>query len=107
MRAVLARYGYRVVLAADGEEALVRWAEHEDEIALLITDVVMPGRLTGRDLAAQLRAARPVLKVIYCSGYDAEILDSSALDRSGTRFLAKPFDVARLAKMVRELLDEA
>jgi hypothetical protein len=64
-----------VVLAADGEEALVRWAEHEDEIALLITDVV--------------------------------ILDSSALDRSGTRFLAKPFDVARLAKMVRELLDEA
>jgi two-component system cell cycle sensor histidine kinase/response regulator CckA len=105
VQTMLVRFGYKVVVAADGEEALARWEEHRDRVELLFTDVVMPGRLTGKDLADRLRAVRPGLKVIFCSGYDAEILDPAVLKTPGTRFLAKPFDVGHLAKIVRELLD--
>ncbi len=105
LQAVLERFGYRVVLANDGPEALARWAEHQDRIDLLFTDVMMPGGLTGKDLADRLRADRPGLKVVFCSGYDANILDASALQATGTRFLTKPFDVSRLTEVVRELLD--
>jgi CheY-like chemotaxis protein len=105
IQTVLVRFGYKVVVAANGEEALAQWEGHRDQVGLLFTDVVMPGSLTGKDLADRLRAAQPGLKVIFCSGYDAEILDPAALKSPGTRFLAKPFDVGNLAKVVRELLD--
>jgi PAS domain S-box-containing protein len=105
VQTVLVRFGYKVVVAENGEEALARWEEHRDQVGLLFTDVVMPGRLTGKDLADRLRAVRPGLKVIFCSGYDAEILDPEVLKAPGTRFLAKPFDVGKLAKIVRQLLD--
>jgi PAS domain S-box-containing protein len=105
VQTVLVRFGYRVVVAETGEEALARWEEHRDQVGLLFTDVVMPGRLTGKELADRLRSARPELKVVFCSGYDAEILDPAALKMPGTRFLAKPFDVSNLARVVRELLD--
>jgi PAS domain S-box-containing protein len=105
VRAVLTRFGYKVVLAADGQEALLRWAEHQGQIMLLFTDVIMPGGMTGRDLAIRLRTMRPDLKVIFCSGYDADILGPTALKEPGTRFLAKPFDVGNLAQIVRELLN--
>jgi CheY-like chemotaxis protein len=106
IRAVLARFGYKVVMAADGLEALARWEDQKDEIQLLFTDVVMPGGLTGKDLAERLRAVRPRLKVIFCSGYDADILAPDVFKTPGTRFLAKPFDVGNLAQVVRELLNE-
>jgi PAS domain S-box-containing protein len=105
LQAVLERFGYHVVTAADGDEALGRWTEHKDRIGLLFTDVMMPGRLTGKDLAERLRADRPTLKVVFCSGYDANVLDPLALQAIGARFLPKPFDVMRLAEVVRELLD--
>lgn len=102
---VLERFGYHVVTASDAMEALAKWVEHKDRIVLLFTDVVMPGHLNGKDLAEQLRGDRPDLKVIFCSGYDANVLDPAALQMPGTRFLAKPFDITRLAEIVRELLD--
>ena len=105
LQAVLERFGYQVVTAADGEEALARWAEHKERIGLLFTDVMMPGLLTGRDLAERLRGERPALKVVFCSGYDANVLDPATLQATGARFLPKPFDVMRLAEVVRELLD--
>jgi len=105
LQAVLERFGYQVVLAQDGPDALARWAEHRERIALLFTDVMMPGGLTGKDLADRLRADRPDLKVVFCSGYDANILDAEALQAAGTRFLTKPFDLARLTQVVREVLD--
>ena len=105
LQAVLERFGYQVVTAADGEEALRRWSEHRERVGLLFTDVMMPGQLTGKDLAERLRADQPALKVVYCSGYDANVLDRMALQATGARFLPKPFDVMRLAEVVRELLD--
>ncbi len=105
LRAVLERFGYEALMATDGASALGLWAQHRDRIALLFTDVMMPGGMTGKDLAHALRAHEPGLKVIYCSGYDANILDRGTLQVPGTRFLTKPFDVTHLVALVRELLD--
>ncbi len=106
VQGLLARKGYRILAAADGPEALRLWARHRGEIALLFTDVVMPGGINGRELAERLRADRPALKVIYCSGYDANILGGDVLANPCTRFLAKPFEVAQAVRLVRALLDQ-
>jgi CheY-like chemotaxis protein len=105
VQGLLARKGYRVLAATDGPDALRLWAQHRDEIALLFTDVVMPGGINGRELAERLRTDRPSFKVVYCSGYDANILGGDTLAAPGTRFLAKPFDVAQAVRLVREMLD--
>jgi PAS domain S-box-containing protein len=106
LKGLFVRNGYQILLAANGTEALGLWEEHRDKIALLFTDIVMPGGLNGRELAERLRRDRPDLKVVYCSGYDANVLGSDAMKAAGTRFLAKPFGVAQTVHLVRELLDE-
>ena len=106
LQSVFARNGYRILLAGNGPEALKLWDEHQREIALLFTDVVMPGGMNGRELAERLRADRPGLKVVYCSGYDANILGADALAKPGTSFLAKPFNLAQAVRQVRGLLDQ-
>jgi len=107
LQSVFARNGYRIFLAGNGPEALKLWEQHQDEIALLFTDVVMPGGMNGRELAERLRVDRPALKVVYCSGYDANILGAEALAKPNTRFLAKPFNLAQAVSQVRGLLDQA
>ncbi len=107
LEALFARRGYRIVAASNAPDAIELWQKHRDEISLLFTDIVMPGGLNGRELAERLRADRPALKVIYCSGYDANILGGDALNVPGTRFLAKPFDMRQTVRLVRELLDQA
>ncbi|HVW22596.1 MAG TPA: PAS domain S-box protein [Opitutaceae bacterium] len=106
LESIFTRNGYRIFTAATGAEALSLWPHHRHEIDLLFTDIVMPGGMNGRELAERLRADRPDLKVIYCSGYDANVLGGDALAAPGTRFLAKPFNLAQTAGLVRELLDE-
>lgn len=105
LRTVLERNGYRPLLAVNGEEALALWEQHKGSIELLFTDVVMPGGVTGRDLADRLRLERPSLKVVFCSGYGADIIGPEIMTVPNNRFLAKPFDIGRLADVVRELLD--
>src|SRR5262245_7646776 len=68
----LCRYGYAVVCAEDSTEALELWEEQRERIDLLLTDMVMPNGLNGRELAQRLRSERPDLKVIYSSGYSVE-----------------------------------
>ena len=66
--------GYRVLSAANGHDAMDVWAEHRDEIDLLLTDVVMPESISGRQLAHKLIMDKPDLKVIFTSGYSAELV---------------------------------
>jgi signal transduction histidine kinase len=99
----LRRAGHEVFQATDGDEALAQFTDRANAIALLLTDVVMPG-LNGRELAARLRAANPHLLVIFMSGYTDEILDRDGLVGPGTAFVAKPFTPSSLVREVDHLL---
>jgi len=96
-RQVLERYGYAVLEAPNGDTALRLAAKHHGPIHLLLTDLIMPG-LSGRQLAGQLAALRPEMKVLYVSGYPDTV-------ESGVTYLQKPFVPETLARRVRDVLD--
>ena len=100
---VLKSYGYKVVLAANGWEALLYSERHVGPIHLMLTDVLMPG-MTGQELADRLRPLRPEMEVVFMSGYmENETVHPHAL-KAGANFLAKPFSPDALATKVREVL---
>jgi two-component system cell cycle sensor histidine kinase/response regulator CckA len=103
-RRLLQRQGYNVIVANDGTEALERVAEHTGEIALVITDVVMPN-MGGGELAARLAASHPELAVLFVSGYTDDVVALKGLLDAGAAFLQKPFTATLLALAVREALD--
>ena len=102
--ATLADAGYAVVTAASGLEALALWELHGKGIDLLLTDMVMPEGVSGRQLAEQLSAARPGLKIIYSSGYSLDLTDPHFAGRQDIHFLEKPYRSAQMLAMVRERL---
>jgi two-component system cell cycle sensor histidine kinase/response regulator CckA len=101
---ILRSLGYRVLEAADGNEAihLIRW--YQGEVHLLLTDVVMP-QLDGKVLADLLLDAFPSLRVLYVSGYASDVIAKRGVLREGVVLLPKPFSAAMLAGKVREVLD--
>jgi len=101
---LLQRCGYIVLQAESGAAALRIWWQHLEKIHLLLTDLVMPDGVTGRQLARQLQSEKPDLKVIYTSGYSAEAGEGPALI-DGVNFLQKPYPSGKLAKTVRNCLD--
>src|SRR5438477_366538 len=96
----LGTLGYHVLSAANGRDALNVWAEHRDEIDLLLTDVVMPESMSGRQLAHTLIQDKPNLKVIFTSGYSSELFESEFEREKEHIFLAKPYLPDRLAQTV-------
>ncbi|MCI0538515.1 MAG: PAS domain S-box protein [Verrucomicrobiales bacterium] len=105
VRQTLSRCGYEVIEAASGREALERCNNSSIKIDLLLTDLVMPGGISGTELAAQLRSRYPTLKVIYSSGYSIELVAKDCELVDGLNFLPKPYDPKRLARAVRTCLD--
>jgi CheY-like chemotaxis protein len=105
-RSVLQRHGYRVLEAGSGAEALSVWDEHGPEIQLLLTDIIMPCGISGRELAEKLQAKNAGLKIIYTSGYSPEAINQSLAWQEGVNFLAKPYHPERLIQIVRAGLDE-
>jgi two-component system, cell cycle sensor histidine kinase and response regulator CckA len=103
---VLSKYGYTILEAASGVEALALWHQHHKELALLVTDMVMPVGLTGQELAEKFSAQKPALKVIYISGYSLQAAGKDFAILDGPNFLQKPFDGAKLAGAVRACLDQ-
>ena len=103
-RELLAKLGYRVLEAPDAATALATARAHPGEIHLLISDVVMPGE-NGVQLARQLMADRPRLRVLYISGYTDEAVVRHGLLAPGLNFLQKPFTPDVLARKVRDVLD--
>ena len=100
-RQALTRYGYRVLVASNGEQALRVASAHLHSLSLVVTDVVMPV-MGGRELAARLAKLRRGLKVLFTSGYTNGTVKQEV---PGTLFLEKPFTPAALGKKVREVLD--
>lgn len=101
---VLVELGYQVIEAENGPEAIRLNAVHNSEIDLLLTDVVMP-RMSGRELADQLTAERPDLRVLYTSGYTEDAIIHHGVLDDGMAFLEKPFTPELVALKVREVLD--
>jgi two-component system cell cycle sensor histidine kinase/response regulator CckA len=101
---VLTDQGYAVLPAADGTEALALSAAHPDPIDLLVTDVIMPG-MQGHQLAAQLAARRPGLKVLYISGFSGNAVLRHGVPGEGAGVLAKPFSSDALGRAARVALD--
>ena len=103
---VLQNYGYRVITASSGTDALRLWPAHASEIDLLLTDMVMPDGISGRELARQLQAAKPQLKVLFSSGYSTELVERGLFLKDSRNFLPKPYNPEKLARVVRECLDD-
>jgi PAS domain S-box-containing protein len=102
---VLEKQGYKVLQAGTGAEAVEVWRAHKDEIHLLLTDLIMPGAMNGRELAESLWTERPELKVVFTSGYSADIVGKDFKLESDTNFLQKPYHPQTLALAVRRCLD--
>jgi len=101
---ILKQYDYQVIEAGSGVEALRVWDEFDGRVDLLLTDMVMPEGMTGRELAVQLKKRKPELKVIYSSGYSPES-NGRDIGQNDTVFLAKPYLPPQLARTVRLSLD--
>jgi len=103
---LLQRCGYQVLHADSAAAALQIWREHPGKIQLLLTDMVMPGGISGRQLAQQISAENDRLPVIYTSGYSMEFTKNELALIEGQNFLQKPFSPLKLAQTVRRALDE-
>jgi two-component system, cell cycle sensor histidine kinase and response regulator CckA len=106
-RRVLESQGYKICEATSVREALELWRSGAEEITLLLSDIVMPEGVMGRELAERLRAQRPGLKVVLMSGYSADLIgnDTDFCRQTKSSFLQKPFSSRVLLETVRRCLD--
>jgi two-component system cell cycle sensor histidine kinase/response regulator CckA len=102
VRNILESCGYQVFEAKTSAEALQQWEKHQGKIDLLLTDLVLPGDMSGRELAKTLRAKNPHLKIVFTSGYASEIVGQ---DCEEANFLQKPYAPRSFAKSIRSFLD--
>jgi PAS domain S-box-containing protein len=103
-RQVLSESGYRIIEAADGEAALRSFEERADEIELIVSDVVMP-RKSGGELFRAAKARKPGVKVIFTSGYPADVVEEIGVLDEGVHFVPKPTTPQALLRKIREVLD--
>ncbi len=102
---ILQHYGYTTIEARDGLEAFKIWSDKRHQIDLVLTDVMMPNGVSGRDLAEKILALDPVVKVIYTSGYPMDVLGPASAFKEDFVFLQKPYPPQLLARTVRDCLD--
>ena len=103
-RALLEGYGYKVLEAVDGKDALDIFNMHEGEIDLLVMDVVMP-KMNGKEVYDEIRRRKPGVKVLFTSGYAADIIGTKGVLDEELNFIAKPLFPINFLKKVREILD--
>jgi two-component system, cell cycle sensor histidine kinase and response regulator CckA len=102
---ILERSGYRVLEAESAITALELWTDHHDEIDLLLTDMVMPDGMNGKELGQRLQIDKPQLPIIYSSGYSPDVIGEDFIENEGRHFLQKPYHPRKLVEMVRLALD--
>ncbi|HUD48098.1 MAG TPA: response regulator [Candidatus Baltobacteraceae bacterium] len=101
VRKVLERVGYEVIEAPSGLAALELWKQKHPHVDLLLTDMVMPDGISGRQLGEKLKSENPKLKVIYTTGYSADMLGNDFDLKEGVNFLQKPYPPQKLVQTVR------
>jgi CheY-like chemotaxis protein len=107
LTSILEQHNYRLIVADDGMQALELFGARGPEIDLLLTDVVLPGGLSGAELAFQLRRQNPRLRVILCSGYSADKVEQGMESLPGITFLQKPYRSEQLLTLLRSMLDKS
>ncbi|MDP1759595.1 MAG: response regulator, partial [Thermodesulfovibrionales bacterium] len=101
---VLEEFGYTVIEASDGQEAVSKFTENKDKIDLLLSDIIMP-RMNGREAYERIKKIKPKLKVLFASGYPSDFTHKSEILAEGLDFISKPVSPDNLLKKVREVLD--
>jgi CheY-like chemotaxis protein len=102
---VLQEYGYKVILAEDGEDAIKKFMDNNYKIQLVMLDMIMP-RKSGKEAYNEIIKFRPDIKTLFSSGYTADRLDKDSLHKEGVDFIMKPSSPKDLLKKVREMLDK-
>jgi PAS domain S-box-containing protein len=103
-RDLLEEYGYTVIEAVDGEDAVNKFREHRESVQLLILDLIMP-KMNGKEAYDEIRKSKPDIKVIFSSGYEADIIQKRGKLVKGLNFLPKPVIPEELLAKIRKVLD--
>ncbi len=98
-------YGYKILEAPNGQEAMEIARNHPEPIHLLMTDLMMP-KMNGKELADEIKKRRPKTKILFISGYAREVLAQQGFLESGIHLFQKPFELDDLAMEIRKILDE-
>jgi PAS domain S-box-containing protein len=104
-RRVLESFGYTVISAENGEEAITKFMENRERISLLLLDMIMPKK-NGKEVAEEIRKIEPKIKILFASGYTMEIISKKELLEGEVDFIQKPYQSKRLLLKVREVLDK-
>jgi hypothetical protein len=104
IKEILVGYGYKVIEAIDGEDAIKILHAHKDKIQLSLLDVIMPKK-DGKVVYEEIKKVSPQMKVIFISGYATDILHKKGIIEEGINFLSKPMSPDELLMKVREVLD--
>ncbi len=102
---VLQDFGYSVIEAVDGEDAVLKFNEYQDRIDMLVFDIIMP-RMNGKEAYLAINAIRPGIKVLFASGYTADIVHKKGILETGMEFVLKPITPSDFLKKVRAVLDK-
>ncbi len=105
LQSILERNGYKVITAADGFEALSKYAEYKEEIAVVLLDIGLP-KLSGMELLPRLQAIEPSVKVIFASGYIESDLKAEMLKAGAKDFIQKPYMKSEILKTIRKIIEE-
>ena len=103
-RTVLEDFGYRVIEAVDGEEAVAKFLAHPGAVDLLVLDIMMP-RKNGKEAYLEIKKARPGIKALFMSGYTADMIHKKGILEAGLDFALKPISPTDFLKKVREVLE--
>jgi len=104
-RMVLESFGYTVITADNGEEAIAKFLENQDRIDLVLLDMIMPKK-NGKEVGEAIRKGSPEMKILFSSGYTNEIVTDKEMREVGFEFIQKPYPPKSLLSKVREILDQ-
>ena len=104
LKEILSNAGYHIIEASDGDDAIEVFHKNKDDINLLILDVIMPKK-NGKEVYAEIKKVRSDIKVIFVSGYSADVIHKKGMLEVGLNFISKPVSPGELLVKVREVLD--
>ncbi len=105
MQKIFERAGYKVIAATDGEDTVEKFRENREDISLVLSDVIMPGK-NGMEILEEVRRMKPGVRVLFVSGYTANVMHEKGILAEGMDYIAKPFVKEKLLRKVREVLDK-